>query len=77
MISQIKKLLIGNPLENNEIHGQKYNIIWGLPILASDAISSVAYASEEILLVLVPAVGVLAYTQLTYISAAIIGLLLY
>jgi amino acid transporter len=76
MKSSIKRFLIGRPLKNESIGDQKYSVIWGLPILASDAISSIAYASEEILLVLVPAVGILAFAQLTYISAAIIGLLL-
>ena len=48
---------------------------WGLPILSSDAISSVAYAGQEILSVLLPVVGVLAYRQMTYLSGVIILLL--
>lgn len=72
----MKQLLIGKPLQNEEIHGQKYSILLGLPILSSDAISSVAYASEEILIVLIPVIGTMAYRQLGYISAAIIALLL-
>ncbi len=75
MIDNIKRFLIGKPLGNEEIEGQKYSIIWGLPILASDAISSVAYASEEILRVLVPVIALLAFSYLTYITAAIIILL--
>lgn len=76
MLDKMKRLLIGKPLKNEAIAGQKYNVLFGLPILASDPISSVAYASEEILLVLVPAVGFLAYRNLIFISLAIIGLLL-
>jgi len=75
MYSDFKRFLIGKPLQNEAENEQKYGILWGLPILASDAISSVAYAGQEILLVLLPAIGVLAYSQLTYISFAIIGLL--
>lgn len=75
MWSNVKRMLIGKPLKNEEIHGQKYGVLFGLPILASDAVSSVAYASEEILLVLVPAIGILSYQYLGYISLAIIGLL--
>ena len=75
MIKKLKHILIGQPLRNEAIHGQKFSAFWGLPLLASDAISSVAYASEEILLVLVPVIGVLAYRELGYISAAIILLL--
>jgi amino acid transporter len=74
-MSWIKRLLIGKPLENEALKDEKYSIFWGLPILSSDAISSVAYATEEILIVLVPVVGVLAFKPLIGISWAIIGLL--
>lgn len=76
MISYLKRLLIGSPLKNEAMDEEKYGILWGLPILASDAISSVAYAGQEILIVLLPAIGVLAYGQLTLLSSAIIGLLI-
>ncbi len=72
----IKRVLIGRPLKNEALADQKYGVLWGLPILSSDAISSVAYAGQEILTVLVPVIGGLAFKQLTYISAAIVGLLL-
>ncbi|MDP4181184.1 MAG: APC family permease [Bacillota bacterium] len=75
MVDQIKKILIGRPLKNEAIHGEKYKVFWGLPILASDPISSVGYAGEEILLALVPAIGALSFMYLTYISLAIIALL--
>ncbi len=72
----IKRVLIGRPLKNEALADEKYGVLWGLPILSSDAISSVAYAGQEILTVLVPVIGGLAFKQLTYISAAIVGLLL-
>jgi len=50
-------------------------ILWGLPILSSDAISSVAYAGQEMLMVLIPAIGVAAYGQMSVLSWCIIGLL--
>lgn len=71
----IKRFLIGRPLKSEAIHSEKFGVLWGLPILSSDAISSVAYAGQEILLVLLPAIGMLAFRQLTYISCAIILLL--
>ncbi len=74
-MSWLKRILIGKPLENEALKDEKYSVFWGLPILASDPISSVAYATEEILLVLVPAIGVLAFHPLTWISGAIILLL--
>lgn len=76
MLRWLKQLFIGKPLRNEAIHGQKFSVFLGLPILASDSVSSVAYASEEILIVLVPTIGALAYRELGFISGAIILLLL-
>ncbi len=76
MSKRIKDFLLGKPLRNEELHGEKLNVFWGLPIMASDAISSVAYAVEEILWVLVLVVGLLAYQYMFYAAVAIIVLLL-
>lgn len=76
MLNVIKRFIIGKPLSNEAISEEKYSVAMGLPILSSDAISSVAYATEEILLVLFPVIGALAYGQMINISAAIIGLLI-
>ena len=76
MFNKLKRIIIGKPLKNVDIHGQKYSIKWGLPILASDAISSVAYAGEEMLLVMIPIIGLLSYRYVLNISIAIIGLLI-
>ncbi|MBL4937050.1 APC family permease [Clostridium sp. YIM B02515] len=75
MLTEIKSVLIGKPLKNEELAGEKFNVFWGLPILSSDAISSVAYAGEEILWILIPAIGVLAYKQMFYIALSIVALL--
>ncbi|WP_234117465.1 APC family permease [Clostridium hydrogenum] len=75
MFNRLKGFLIGKPLKSEEIHGQKFGVISGLPTLASDAISSVAYAGEEILWVLVPIIGLLSYKYMFYVSVAIIILL--
>lgn len=75
MYKKIKRFLVGTPLDNNALNDEKYGVLWGLPILASDAISSVAYAGQEMLIVLIPAVGALAYSQLSVVSFGIIGLL--
>jgi amino acid transporter len=75
-MSKFKKMLIGRPLTNKKLKSEKYGTFWGLPILASDPISSVAYATEEILIVLLPAIGLLSYGYLSGISAIIVGLLL-
>jgi amino acid transporter len=75
MIRQLKHFLIGKPLENAKLKEEKYSVGWGLPILSSDAISSVAYAGEEMLMVMIPVIGILSYNFVLYISLAIIGLL--
>jgi len=76
MFSILRKILIGKPLRSEQIHGEKFNVPFGLSILSSDAISSVAYASEEILWVLVPIIGLAAYNFMFYDALAIICLLL-
>lgn len=75
MFKKIKRILLGRPLNNSAIESEKYGVLWGLPILSSDAISSVAYAGQEMLLVMIPAIGALAYKQIPIISIAIIGIL--
>jgi len=75
MFKKIQSLLIGKALKTTELAGEKFNVLWGLPILSSDAISSVAYASEEILLVLVPVLGAYAYGSMIEIAMAISALL--
>ena len=75
MWKHAREILIGKPLRNEALGGQKYSVLTGLPILSSDAISSVAYASEEILIVLI-GIGTLAYEQLAFVSGAIILLLM-
>ncbi len=76
MFKKLRRILVGRPLKNEALQDQKMGVLWGLPILSSDAISSVAYAGQEVLMVLIPAVGMLAFRQLSYISIAIICLLM-
>lgn len=52
VISAIKRFLIGRPLKSTELGEQKLNKKKALAILSSDALSSVAYGPEQILLVL-------------------------
>jgi len=75
MLKKVKRILIGKPLKSSELKDQKLGVLWGLPILSSDAISSVAYAGQEMLMVLIPVIGVAAYGQMSNISWAIVGLL--
>src|ERR1700710_2671627 len=55
MIAEIKRLLVGQPLETAAQHDQRLRKIIALAVFSSDALSSVAYATEAILVVLVTA----------------------
>lgn len=51
----LKRILVGRPLSTAVAHAERVGRLPGLAVFSSDALSSVAYASEEILLVLAPA----------------------
>jgi len=76
MLRQLGQFIFGRSMANSKLNDEKLNVFWGMPILSSDSISSVAYAVEEILLVLVPAVGLLSFVWMPRIALAIIALLL-
>lgn len=62
-IGQLKRLLIGSPLRTRQLTHEKLPKWKALAIFSSDALSSVAYATEEILLVLaIIGVGAFAYS---------------
>ncbi|MDQ8734990.1 APC family permease [Paenibacillus sp. LHD-38] len=52
-MTSLKRFLIGRPLKSNELGEQKLNKKKALAILSSDALSSVAYGPEQILIVLI------------------------
>ncbi|MDP4172176.1 MAG: APC family permease, partial [Bacillota bacterium] len=70
----IKKLLLGKPLKSSEIENEKMPVWKALPILSSDALSSVAYGTEQILLELAT-VGVVAFSFSLPVALAIILLI--
>lgn len=72
----IKDILLGKPLSYASMKHEKLSRLWGLPIMASDAVSSVAYAGEEILIVLAPVVGAFAFGFVPFVTLPIILLLL-
>jgi amino acid transporter len=59
MLKKFKRILIGKPLASNQMAHELIPKRKGLPVLASDALSSVSYATEEILMALI-AFGALA-----------------
>ncbi len=55
LLSATRRLLIGHPIATKHAHTERLPKIFGLPVFSSDAISSVAYAIEEALLILAAA----------------------
>src|SRR5215469_7557559 len=70
----VKRLLVGRPMQSERLGHTLLPKEIALPVFASDALSSVAYATQEILLVL--AAGGLAYIAYTPWIALAVGLLM-
>ena len=68
---QVKRLLVGAPIPSHQGHHERLSRITGLAILSSDALSSVAYATEEILRVLLIGGGAAALGLVTPIGLVI------
>jgi len=75
-IKQLGKFIFGKSMDSNQLAAEKLNVFWGMPVLSSDAISSVAYAVEEMLYVLVPVMGLASFLWMPRIAITIIFLLL-
>ena len=75
--NRLKRFLIGAPIASSEDAHQRISKKIALPVFASDAISSTAYATQEILIVFLSlaAVGTAAYSRLVPISIMVIVLL--
>jgi amino acid transporter len=74
-LASLKRVLLGRRLATYEEHDQRLPKRLGLPVFASDAISSTAYATEEILLILVPVAGIAALHLLMPISGVVVVVL--
>src|SRR3954464_13599902 len=72
--ARVKRLLFGRPLASDGLEHERLNKKTALAVLSSDAISSVSYATEQTLLVLV-ILGGMALNYFGPISAVIVGLL--
>lgn len=72
----LQEILVGRPLETTALPHQRVNKRVGLAVFASDALSSTAYATEEILIILALAGGSIATFGLSLPIAALISILL-
>lgn len=78
-IAALKRLVVGKPIPSHLAHHERLTKATGLAVLSSDALSSVAYATEEILRVLVMA-GAAAMTlslPIALVIAALLGVVAF
>src|SRR2546421_4084846 len=76
----LKRLLVGRPLSSAEQEHQRLIKTIALAVFSSDAISSTAYATEEILRVIVPlaALGALDYLiPIAFIVCILLGIVAF
>ncbi|MGH8905556.1 MAG: APC family permease [Egibacteraceae bacterium] len=73
-VGSLKRALIGRPRASGELKHQLLPKWMALPVFSSDPLSSVAYATEEMMKALAVA-GVVAYTRILPLSFAVAALL--
>jgi amino acid transporter len=71
MFTRLKRWLIGQPIASHHESHERLSIFTGIAIFASDALSSTAYATEEILLAFVGAGTMAVHAGLLSIPVAI------
>jgi amino acid transporter len=74
---RIKKKLLGPPLVSERLGSERLGKPTALAVLSSDVMSSSAYATEQILFILVPVVGLAAYSLVVPITGAILLVLAF
>ena len=75
LLYTIKRKLLGAPLNRHTLSHQRLSKRYALGILSSDCISSSAYGSEQILIALLPAFGLAAFTMLMPMTAVVLVIL--
>ena len=74
VLSEFKRFIVGHPIPSDLAHHERLSRVTGLAVLSSDPLSSVAYATEEILRVLI-LVGIGTLTLATPIALVIATIL--
>ncbi len=71
----LKSKLLGRALDTDQLQHERLGRPTALAVFASDALSSTAYATEEILRTLIPVVGLLAFSFVLPITLAMTAVL--
>src|SRR4051794_37218621 len=74
---RMKNRVLGPPLHTEELEHERLGNPTALAVFASDNLSSSAYATEEILRVLLPVVGFAAFSLVVPITVALLGVLFF
>ncbi len=76
---QFKHFIVGKPIPSHLAHHERLSRVTGLAVLSSDALSSVAYATEEVLRVLIlVGVGALSFVSpIAFVIAAILAIVVF
>ena len=79
LLSQVKRLVVGKPIPSHLAHHERLSRVTGLAVLSSDALSSVAYATEEILrvLILVGTAALSLASPIAFVIAAILAVVVF
>jgi len=73
---RLKCALLGPPLTTDQLQHERLSKKLALGVLSSDCISSSAYGSEEILIILLPLFGLTAYTLLLPLTGVVLAVLI-
>ena len=79
LLGQIKRFVVGEPIPSHLAHHERLSRVTGLAVLSSDPLSSVAYATEEILrvLILVNVSALVFATPIALIIASILAIVVF
>jgi amino acid transporter len=69
----LKRRLLGPPLVNDQMHGQRLSRVLGIGVLSCDGISSAAYGTEEMLIEMIQVVGLTAFTLILPMTLVILA----
>jgi len=79
LLSQFKRVVVGKPIPSHLAHHERLSRFTGLAVLSSDPLSSVAYATEEILrvLVLVGTAALSLSSPIAFVIASILAIVTF
>src|SRR4026208_1805031 len=77
LLAQAKRLVVGKPIPSHLAHHERLSRVTGLAVLSSDPLSSVAYATEEILRVLVLTGALALVSPIAFVIAGILAVVVF